>query len=104
MSNLNIGIYIIGDEILSGKREDKHLTQAIQILKAREMIVIDRLARKTQPSPSAKLLEQCVNRDVREIVLRLSEDAANLLGHSDHLIRTPVELHLFSNRIHVGTP
>ena len=29
------GIYIIGDEILSGKREDKHLTQAIGILKAR---------------------------------------------------------------------
>ena len=31
----NFGIYIIGDEILSGKREDKHLTRAIQILKAR---------------------------------------------------------------------
>lgn len=31
----NFGIYIIGDEILSGKREDKHLTQTIQILKAR---------------------------------------------------------------------
>jgi molybdopterin-biosynthesis enzyme MoeA-like protein len=31
----NIGIYIIGDEILSGKREDKHLTQAISILKVR---------------------------------------------------------------------
>ncbi|PPD56594.1 MAG: competence/damage-inducible protein A [Methylotenera sp.] len=31
----NFGIYIIGDEILSGKREDKHLTKAIQILKAR---------------------------------------------------------------------
>jgi molybdopterin-biosynthesis enzyme MoeA-like protein len=31
----NFGIYIIGDEILSGKREDKHLTQAINILKAR---------------------------------------------------------------------
>jgi molybdopterin-biosynthesis enzyme MoeA-like protein len=30
-----IGIYIIGDEILSGKREDKHLTQAIHILKLR---------------------------------------------------------------------
>ena len=29
------GIYIIGDEILSGKREDKHLMQAISILKAR---------------------------------------------------------------------
>lgn len=29
------GIYIIGDEILSGRREDKHLTQAISILKAR---------------------------------------------------------------------
>ncbi len=31
----NFGIYIIGDEILSGKREDKHLNQAIQILKSR---------------------------------------------------------------------
>lgn len=31
----NFGIYIIGDEILSGKREDKHLSQAIQMLKAR---------------------------------------------------------------------
>jgi molybdopterin-biosynthesis enzyme MoeA-like protein len=31
----SIGIYIIGDEILSGKREDKHLTQAIAMLKAR---------------------------------------------------------------------
>ena len=29
------GIYIIGDEILSGKREDKHLMQAISILKTR---------------------------------------------------------------------
>ena len=29
------GIYIIGDEILSGKREDKHLQQAIAILQAR---------------------------------------------------------------------
>ena len=29
------GIYIIGDEILSGRREDKHLTQAISILNAR---------------------------------------------------------------------
>ncbi|PPD11165.1 MAG: competence/damage-inducible protein A, partial [Methylotenera sp.] len=38
MSNLiSFGIYIIGDEILSGKREDKHLTQAIQILKARDL-------------------------------------------------------------------
>jgi len=31
------GIYIIGDEILSGRREDKHLTQAISILKARDL-------------------------------------------------------------------
>ena len=29
------GIYIIGDEILSGKREDKHLSNAIATLKAR---------------------------------------------------------------------
>ena len=38
MQNLNIqtfGIYIIGDEILSGKREDKHLANAIATLKAR---------------------------------------------------------------------
>lgn len=32
---MNIGLYIIGDEILSGKREDKHLSQAINILKTR---------------------------------------------------------------------
>lgn len=32
---MNIGLYIIGDEILSGKREDKHLSQAINILKIR---------------------------------------------------------------------
>ena len=31
----NIGIYIIGDEILSGKRQDGHLSKAIAILKAR---------------------------------------------------------------------
>ncbi|MBA3695996.1 MAG: competence/damage-inducible protein A [Methylotenera sp.] len=31
----SIGIYIIGDEILSGKREDQHLSQAIKILKTR---------------------------------------------------------------------
>ena len=35
VKNNTFGIYIIGDEILSGKREDKHLTQAISILKAR---------------------------------------------------------------------
>ena len=29
------GIYIIGDEILSGKRQDAHLTKAIEILSAR---------------------------------------------------------------------
>jgi molybdopterin-biosynthesis enzyme MoeA-like protein len=31
----NFGIYIIGDEILSGKRQDAHLTKAISLLKAR---------------------------------------------------------------------
>ena len=31
----NFGIYIIGDEILSGKRPDAYLTTAIEILKAR---------------------------------------------------------------------
>lgn len=31
----NVGIYIIGDEILSGKREDKHLRKVIELLSAR---------------------------------------------------------------------
>lgn len=30
-----IGIYVIGDEILSGKRQDAHLSKAIEILKTR---------------------------------------------------------------------
>ena len=32
---MNFGIIIIGDEILSGKRADKHLTKAIELLSAR---------------------------------------------------------------------
>jgi len=32
---MNIGLLIIGDEILSGKREDKHLPQVISLLAAR---------------------------------------------------------------------
>jgi len=34
-TNSSIGIYIIGDEILSGKRQDAHLNFVIQALKAR---------------------------------------------------------------------
>jgi len=32
---LKVGIYIIGDEILSGKRQDKHLTKVIELLNQR---------------------------------------------------------------------
>jgi molybdopterin-biosynthesis enzyme MoeA-like protein len=32
---MNIGLLIIGDEILSGKREDKHLPKVIALLAAR---------------------------------------------------------------------
>jgi molybdopterin-biosynthesis enzyme MoeA-like protein len=32
---MNIGLLIIGDEILSGKRQDKHLPKVIELLKAR---------------------------------------------------------------------
>ncbi|MFZ4626231.1 MAG: molybdopterin-binding protein, partial [Rhodoferax sp.] len=32
---MNFGIIIIGDEILSGKRQDKHLAKAIELLSAR---------------------------------------------------------------------
>ena len=35
MSSQSFGIYIIGDEILSGKRQDGHLSKAIEILTAR---------------------------------------------------------------------
>lgn len=36
---MNIGLVIIGDEILSGKRADKHLTKAIELLGARGLQV-----------------------------------------------------------------
>ena len=32
---MNIGAIIIGDEILSGKRQDKHLSKIIELLSAR---------------------------------------------------------------------
>lgn len=32
---LNVGLIIVGDEILSGKRQDKHLVHVIELLKAR---------------------------------------------------------------------
>jgi molybdopterin-biosynthesis enzyme MoeA-like protein len=35
LSTTNFGIIIIGDEILSGKRQDAHLSEAIRILKSR---------------------------------------------------------------------
>ena len=32
---VRIGLVIVGDEILSGKREDKHLNKTIELLRAR---------------------------------------------------------------------
>jgi len=32
---MNFGVLIIGDEILSGKRQDKHLAKSIELLGAR---------------------------------------------------------------------
>ena len=32
---MNIGLIVVGDEILSGKREDKHLAKVIALLAAR---------------------------------------------------------------------
>lgn len=37
---MNFGLIIIGDEILSGKRADKHLAKAIEILAARGLSVV----------------------------------------------------------------
>lgn len=36
---MNIGLIIIGDEILSGKRQDKHLPKCIELLAARGMML-----------------------------------------------------------------
>ncbi len=36
---MRFGLIIVGDEILSGRREDKHLAQAIELLKARGLAV-----------------------------------------------------------------
>ena len=32
---MNFGLIIVGDEILSGKRQDKHLARVIELLSAR---------------------------------------------------------------------
>ncbi len=34
---MGLGLYIIGDEILSGKRQDKHFPHVLELLKARQM-------------------------------------------------------------------
>ena len=37
MNTLGVGLIVIGDEILSGKRSDKHLAKVIESLGARGM-------------------------------------------------------------------
>lgn len=39
---MSIGVIIIGDEILSGRRQDKHLAKIIELLAARGMTQIGR--------------------------------------------------------------
>ena len=36
-AHMRLGLYIIGDEILSGKRQDKHFPHVLELLKARRM-------------------------------------------------------------------
>lgn len=36
---MNIGLVIVGDEILSGKRQDKHLGKVIELLAARGLML-----------------------------------------------------------------
>lgn len=38
-ANMDIGLVIVGDEILSGKRQDKHLSQVIELLAARGLML-----------------------------------------------------------------
>lgn len=40
---MNIGLIIIGDEILSGKRQDKHLAKVIELLGACGLALSHRL-------------------------------------------------------------
>ena len=35
---MNFGLIIVGDEILSGKRQDKHLAKVIELLSARGLM------------------------------------------------------------------
>jgi molybdopterin-biosynthesis enzyme MoeA-like protein len=39
MNTTHIGLIIVGDEILSGKRQDKHLSKVIELLAARGMVL-----------------------------------------------------------------
>ena len=49
---MNIGLLIVGDEILSGKRADKHLPKVIELLAARGLAWPGRATSATTPSAS----------------------------------------------------
>ena len=49
---MNIGLIIIGDEILSGKRQDKHLPKVIELLTARLESLLADLAHVCQKAKS----------------------------------------------------
>ena len=51
---MNFGLIIIGDEILSGKRADKHLAKTIALLGARGLQLAGPPAGDAQPRPAAK--------------------------------------------------
>jgi molybdopterin-biosynthesis enzyme MoeA-like protein len=61
-----IGALIIGDEILSGKRQDKHFARVIQILKARGMALSWSMYLPDDPQTIAEVLTSTFSR--RDIV------------------------------------
>ena len=79
---MNIGLYIIGDEILSGRRQDRHLNAVVELLQARGL----RLSWVAVLGDELELLERNFRDSVhrREFVL----SAGGIGGTPDDLTRT----------------
>ncbi len=62
---MNIGLIIVGDEILSGKRQDKHLAKVIELLTARGMsLAWARYAGDDRPAITAALRDAFASGDL----------------------------------------
>lgn len=60
---LRIGLLIIGDEILSGKRQDRHFSKAIEIAKARGLSVSWSMYLPDEPQTITDVISSTMDRD-----------------------------------------